>query len=543
VTLGVTLTPLPAHGGHSPDTSVVERVVILANSTAPESLVVARHYAATRGVPAANIVALPMSAAETTTWPEFLGTVWQPLLDQLVRDRWIDAIPMDLTDALGRRKYAVNGHRIAAMVVCRGVPLRIASDPQLFSEVPPYTSHSEFRTNAGAVDAELALLPMPNHPITAFVPNPLFQVQHPTAQEEQQVIKISRLDGPTVEDANALVDRAVAAEQSGLLGRAYVDLSDRDEIGNGWLNDTASQLKTLGFDTDVDRSPALLPLGARSDAPVLYFGWYNENLGGAFSLPGFRFPPGAIALHIHSYSATTLHSNSVGWAGPLVGRGVTATVGNVYEPYLQLTHRPHLLLRSLARGACFVDAGYFALQALSWQEVLIGDPLYRPFAVSLEQQLSHVAELPEGVASYATVRRVNLLEAAHRDPEALDVLREAMRQRPSLPLAVALAKRLLAAGDPAGAAGAFTSVVPRTYFPPDQWALAAEAARLCLAARQPARAVELWRSLVSIAQLPVQLREGWLLEAADAARAAQNETQAHAWDAERETLTMIPAGS
>ena len=72
------------------------------------------------------------------------------------RRGWIDAIAMDLFDEVGRRKYAISGHRIVALVLCRGVPLRIAHDPLLFSEFKPYTDHVEFRTNEGAVDSELS---------------------------------------------------------------------------------------------------------------------------------------------------------------------------------------------------------------------------------------------------------------------------------------------------------------------------------------------------------------------------------------------------
>ena len=61
---------------------------------------------------------------------------------------------------------------------------------------------------------------------------------------------------------------------------------------------------------------------------------------------------GAVALHIHSFSAPTLRSDSAGWCGPFVARGVTATVGNVFEPYLDLTHRPNLLLQACRRSAC-----------------------------------------------------------------------------------------------------------------------------------------------------------------------------------------------
>ena len=111
-------------------------------------------------------------------------------------------------------------------------------------------------------------------------------------------------------------------------------------------------------------APRLLPIrrvSARFDSPVFYFGWYAENLNGPFAREGFAFPPGAVAMHIYSYSAQSLRSAATGWCGPFVARGVTATVGNVFEPLLGFTHRPDLLVRALSLGKNF------------------GDPLYRPF--------------------------------------------------------------------------------------------------------------------------------------------------------------------
>lgn len=357
------------------------RIVLLANRDDPDSLRVARHYAEVRGVPEANLIALPLAQAETLTWPAFVDTLWEPLRAALVARQWIQATVSESRDAVGRRKFAPFGHRIAALVVCRGVPLRIAADPQLVTEVPPLTKRAEFRTNAGSVDGELSLLAMANHPITAYVGNPFFQNDRPTALQRAEVVKVSRLDGPTVADALALVDHAVAAERAGLRGRAYIDLAQRDRNGDAMLEAAGKLLEAAGFETVVDRAPATMPATARCDAPVWYFGWYTPDLDGPFAVPGFRFPPGAIALHIHSFSAATLRDPARGWAGPLVARGVTATVGNVYEPYLMLTHRPDILVRALLRGDNLVDAAYYALPALSWQAVLIGDPLYRPRAV------------------------------------------------------------------------------------------------------------------------------------------------------------------
>ena len=87
---------------------LADRVVIVANRDAPDSMAIAEHYAQVRKVPSANIIALHMPVAETISWREFVSTVWQPLEDVLVERGWIDAIKMELFDDVGRRKYAIS---------------------------------------------------------------------------------------------------------------------------------------------------------------------------------------------------------------------------------------------------------------------------------------------------------------------------------------------------------------------------------------------------------------------------------------------------
>jgi len=156
-----------------------------------------------------------------------------------------------------------------------------------------------------------------------------------------------------------------------------------------------------------------------------------------------------VALHIHSFSAPTMGSADSGWCGPLVARGVAATVGNVFEPYLTLTHRPHFLLRALSLGKNFGDAAYYSLPALSWQAVAIGDPLYRPFKVSLEQQLQARDRLPPALVSYADLRLANLLVRQGKAAEARTLLQGVMHERPGLAVALGLAKLAVARNDPA----------------------------------------------------------------------------------------------
>lgn len=528
------------------------RVVVLANSDDPGSVRIAQHYAEARDVPPANIIALPMARAETIAWPEFIRTIWEPLRKELVRRSWIDGIAMDGADPLGRTKYAITGHRIAYLVVCRGVPLRIMHDPDLYKPVVPFTNTDVFRTNAGAVDSELSLLayqalpinrraPDPNYAINAFIPNPLFRNDRPSLFEAMQVVKVSRLDGPTEEEANELVDRAIAAERNGLLGRAYIDLGGRHPDGDRWLTAAANQLRDLGFDIDIDRAPSTMPATARIDAPAIYLGWYASDLNGPFALPGFRFPPGAIALHIHSYSAATLHAADQHWCGPLVARGVTATVGNVFEPYLAFTHRPDFLVRALARGDTWGDAVFYAMPVLSWQAIAIGDPLYRPFAVPFDLQFKNRAQLPARLAGYAVLRRMNQLEAAHQPDDALALARGAQREQPSFAVGVALAERLEKAGDKKAAAAALGFVPLLGSFPTDEWGLAYRAATLLAADGKPREAVTTLRTLFKTKSLPRELRLAWLPEADKIAQKAQDNDQAQAWALELSELKRAAA--
>ena len=321
------------------------------------------------------------------------------------------------------------------------MPLRVAHDKELYAESKPLTDAPQFRTNQGAVDAELALVVRSGYPINAYVPNPLFRKDEPTVVDLNKLVKVSRLDGPGWDTAMALVDRAIEAERRGLIGRAYVDIGGPHAEGDRWLEDVAEQLRRAEWDLSVDRAKETFSLAARFDAPALYFGWYASDVNGPFLRPGFRFPPGAVALHIHSFSATTLNATERHWCGPLVARGAAATFGNVYEPYLSFTHQGHLLVRALLRGDTLGDAGFYSLGAVSWQAVMIGDPLYRPFKVRFAEQWAERATLPDALFPYVILREAKRLEESGQPGQAREVIREALAARPGEVLRQELARR------------------------------------------------------------------------------------------------------
>jgi hypothetical protein len=322
-----------------------------------------------------------------------------------------------------------------------------------------------------------------------------------------------------------------------------VDIAGPHESGDLWLADAASNIRSLGFDLTVDRSPSTFPATARIDAPALYFGWYTPDLNGPFRLPGFRFPPGAIAVHIHSFSARTLRSATEGWCGPLIARGATATVGNVFEPYLEYLHRPDLLMLALARGDDLVDAAYYALPVLSWQSIVIGDPLYRPFSVPLPAETKDLSALPPQLAGYAVIRRMNLLDADNKNAEAISVGKSAMREVPSLALALALAQRLVASGDSEGATWVVRGAADNADTSPSNWELICEAASFLAANKKSAEAIDLYTKLFAVDTIPAAVRSTWLGEARRAALEGGETGQAAEWKEEMGQAVEKPAGA
>ncbi len=526
-----------AADGPTRDADLAARVVILANSADADSVALARYYAEKRGIPEKNIVALKLPATEMISREEFDTLLYQPLQDELVRRKWLDGLAVAAPNPAPRRHYSILGHRLSYLVVCRGVPLYVGGY-DVPDDNPQYTARqAQLRKSDAAVDSELALLPREGWPLMAFVANPLFNRERPPSLLAQQVVKVARLDGPTPADARALVDHALAAETSGLVGRGYIDLGGPHADGDQWLEDTARQLAALGFDTDTDHAKEPLGPAARFDAAALYFGWYSQTVNGPFAAEDFHFAPGAVALHIFSYSASTLRDARRSWAAALVARGATATFGNVSEPFLQFTHQPHLVLRALARGDTLGDAAAYAIPYFSWMGVLIGDPLYRPFKVTFDEQWKNHASLPAAQRPYVVMRKMRLLDAAKQHTEAVTLGLEELNDSFSLPVALTLAALFHDSGHDAGAARALAPLLTPVYpATPAAAPLIATAAGQFSSLGEKPSALLAWQRLLALENLRRELRAAWLPPAAAAARAAGDEAQAARWDAEVKEL-------
>jgi len=197
-------------------------------------------------------------------------------------------------------------------------------------------------------------------------------------------LMVSRLDGPGEDVAIGLVDKAMAAEKTGLKGIAYIDsrgiADDKKPYSPGYfdksLRDLAVriELRTI-MPVKEERTEKLFAPGACPRAAI-YCGWYSLKK----YVDAFDFVDGAIGYHIASWEAADLRDpNSSQWCPAMLKDGITATLGAVAEPYLHSFPEPKSFFFELFNGCCLVEAYYHTKPFNSWQLVLIGDPLYRPF--------------------------------------------------------------------------------------------------------------------------------------------------------------------
>jgi len=395
-----------------------DQVVIVYNTRVPESKSVADYYAARRQVPVNQVFGFALSTNEDMSRKEFRDSLQRPLAKALEGGKLWRFGPhtVPATNQLPARvEQKILQSKIRYAVLCYGVPLKIAPDPEL-KEEGAENLRGELRRNEAAVDSELALLPLLEQKLLLAGPlrNPVYTATnlamlHPT----NGVLLVARLDGPTAMIARGLVDKALEAETNGLWGRAYFDLRNTTEPGlkqgDDWLRGAAEICRHLGFETVVDENPGTFPAGFPMSHIAIYMGWYDADVSGPFTLPTVEFVPGAFAYHLHSYSAGTLRSTTQNWVGPLLAKGATITMGCVYEPYLGGTPDVAIFAARLVfHGFTFGEAAYAAQPVLSWQTTVVGDPLYRPFGKNADQLHRELAVRHSKLIEWSYLRLINL---------------------------------------------------------------------------------------------------------------------------------------
>jgi uncharacterized protein (TIGR03790 family) len=385
-----------------------EQVVVVANKMAWHSCDLAEYYMKRRGIPAENLIELKA-----------------PTTEHCGRDDYEQYIASPIRAFL--KKNDPTGNRLLCLVTVYGIPLRVhppeltpeerkrlaelerqrGSNRDQIKEAGQQQDNKELEAlrdaeakinrqidqarkifQGAAVDSELALVREDHYSLDGWLPNKYFFGYRGQKIENmpQKALLVSRLDGPSEEIVRRIIDDSLETEREGLRGTAYFDARWPDP-GDKKLTGYAFYDRAIHNAARVVEKSKRMPVVADSQEKLFqpgqcpntafYCGWYSL----AHYVDAFTWVRGAVGFHIASSECTTLkNKGSQVWCKVMLEKGVAATIGPVAEPYVQAFPLPDLFFALLLDGRLTLAECYaFSNPFWSWQMVLIGDPLYRPF--------------------------------------------------------------------------------------------------------------------------------------------------------------------
>ncbi len=338
-------------------------ILVIVNSQMVGSEDLARYYMKKRKIPNDRLLSISVSTNEVISREEYQNSILLPIRKGV--------------------KKARKPGKVHCLVLFYGIPLKIApaTSPQGQEQ-----SEKAAESQQAAVDSEIALVLMDSYPLEGWLENPYFLgfQNRKTFLQKDKVLMVSRLDGPDTKTVYRIIDDTLSAEKKGLHGKGYFDARwplPKEKHLSGYalydadIHQAAQQVKTR-MPTVLDEREELFGPG-ECDHAALYCGWYS--LG--HYIDSFTWSLGAIGYHIASAECTTLKdTSSQVWCLKMLEKGVVATIGPVYEPNVQGFPLPDIFFGNLVAGYMSLGECYLvSLPYLSWQMVLVGDPMYQPF--------------------------------------------------------------------------------------------------------------------------------------------------------------------
>lgn len=258
---------------------------------------------------------------------------------------------------------------------------------------------------------------IPSDPHTLFLSDDeftphYFQVSDEHGYNYDLDYLVGRLSAYTYDEARTIVDRSLAADTSGT-GWAILDSSDAI-IGTLPMNyyDTMvdpvypytsyehdsgyERLIDAGFNAFADVTTAhvlaslpALPPGAANNV-IAYCSWgQHADMPADYILNDleFTYRPGACFMSYESFNASDfddsdgIQRRAQGQVADFLRMGGTVGIGNAWEPFDRgIGDERWVFDRYIHEGDRWIEAAYKGMRTLSWQEVVVGDPLCRVVA-------------------------------------------------------------------------------------------------------------------------------------------------------------------
>lgn len=354
--VGLMAIPRPAAA------QTAENVLVVINNQSDISRRIGEYYATRRSIPGKNLCRIASVDSEEVSWQVFRDEVQAPVAECLRSQQLRE--------------------KILYIVTTSGVPLKIAGSGGRLGD-------------AASVDSELALLYQrlggKEPPTAGPARNPFFgKLNDPFELAWFPIYLVTRLAAYDFEDVRGMIDRCLQADNRGVF---VLDLNNRgNDDGNRWLREAARALPERRV--LLEQSPAVV---YEAEDVIGYASWGSNDDRRAKEgrrLLGFRWLPGAIATEYVSSDARTFQKPPDTWTfgatpehrfggsnqsltADFIADGASGASGHVYEPFLQFSPRPEYLFAAYYSGRTLAESFYLAMPAVSWMNVVVGDPLCR----------------------------------------------------------------------------------------------------------------------------------------------------------------------
>jgi uncharacterized protein (TIGR03790 family) len=336
-------------------------VLLVVNDSSLLSRRIGEYYVRKRSIPLANVCRLQVDAAENVS-----------------REIYQKAIEAPIAACLASRQLR---ERILYIVTSLGLPLRI-----------PGAGSASLAAEGASVDSELTLLYArmagAKFKTAGAVPNPFFGKKIATFRHPDfPIYLVTRLAGYDFEDVKGIIDRSLEAENR---GKFVIDLKANDNAaGDDWLRAAARSLPSGRVVLDESEKV----LYDQRDV-IGYAAWGSNDKNRKRRMLGFQWAPGAIVIEFVSTDGRTFERPPESWniatwkdtrqffagspqslTADYIHEGATGCAGHVDEPFLQTIARPDLLFPAYLSGRNLAESYYVSMPVLSWQNIVVGDPL------------------------------------------------------------------------------------------------------------------------------------------------------------------------
>lgn len=337
------------------------KVLVIVNQSFADSEKIANYYMQKRKIPAKNRLNLRTVTTDNVPPNQFEADILSPI-----------------------KKFVEKNPNIEYIVFTKGTPIRILDDGG--NSVDAMVA--AMNLDVAPVKMKVGSFGFDEDPEPAFkrTANPFYGSKERFSRAKHKLFLVTRLTGYTFVDVIKLIDNSLNAKP--LKGPILLDSQPRFGPGSGyWVMEESMAkanmvLTQQNLDVYFEKTENFT---AGKGKLMGYSSWgSNDAKFDPVAYSQLRFFPGAIAETFVSTSGRTFDPTTGGQSliADLIKQGVTGVKGYVSEPFTIALCRSEILFDRYWNGFNLAESFYAASPLIKWKDIVIGDPLCRPFKSS-----------------------------------------------------------------------------------------------------------------------------------------------------------------